>query len=95
LQLGASGDLHACWCRLSGYYLRIRIVLQSWPSGHDHGSALPWPAFKQEGNFLFFPLPVQLFFFLPISSPEAASGFKVVTLHPDRSVNEVRQRLTR
>jgi hypothetical protein len=35
---------------------------------------------------------VQLFLFLPISSPEAPSGFKIVTLHPDRSVDEVGQR---
>ena len=79
----ALGDLRACWCRLSGYYLGIRIVLQGRPSGHDHCSALPWPVFKQEGNFLFFPLPVQVSFFLAITCQETTPGFKVVALHPD------------
>jgi hypothetical protein len=41
---------------------------------------------------LFFPLPVQVFFFLAISCQEATSGFKVVALHPDRSVDQVRER---
>ena len=57
------------------------------PSRHDHCSPLPWPVFKEEGNFLFFLLPVQVFFFLAISCQEATSGFKVVALHPDRSVD--------
>lgn len=26
-QIRALGDLRACWCRLSGYYLGIRIVV--------------------------------------------------------------------
>lgn len=71
----------------------IRIVLKGRPSGHDHGSALPWPVFKEERNFLFFPLPVQVFFFLAISCQETTSGFKVVALHPDRSVDQVGESL--
>ena len=45
-QIRGLGDLLAWWCRLSGYYLGIRIVLQGRPSGHDHCSALPRPVFK-------------------------------------------------
>ena len=71
----------------------VRIVRQGRPAGHNRCSTLPWPVFKQEGYFLFFPLPVQVFFFLAIPCQESTSGLKVVALHPDRSVDQVGERL--
>jgi hypothetical protein len=36
------GELRACWCRMSGNYVRIRIVLQAWLSGTITVARPPW-----------------------------------------------------